>query len=81
MVELQRAEIEQAFDQGEWITVCWDPRCRMHRLDHWASGRWVTHSRRNEYAKYTHGICQKHARAFQREVQRFFAERNKAAAA
>ena len=81
MMETMNTEINQAFAQAEWITVCWDPKCRMHRLDHWAAGRWVTHTRRDEYAKYTHGICKKHARAFKREVARFFAQRGKVVAA
>lgn len=68
-------ELERAFTRKEWVTVCWEPGCLMHRLDHWDAERWIAHQRRDGYVCYTHSICKVHARQFEREVQAFFARR------
>lgn len=68
-------ELEDAFAEDDWVGVCWDPDCPMHRLPHWATDDWVAHPRLPSYRHYTHGICPMHVRLFRQETERFLAVR------
>ena len=63
------AELEEAFEAGDMVTVCWEPGCRMHRLYYWHQHEWVEHDRRDGYPNYTHSVCDTHYHAYQDEIQ------------
>ena len=69
-------ELEQAFEAGELVTVCWEPGCTMHRLPHWDESEWVSCERRDEYGQYSHGICRWHLQKYEQEVARFLGHAN-----
>jgi hypothetical protein len=46
----------------------------MHRLYYWDDDRWVEHDKDHEYPNYTHSICDKHFRMYQRELKRLMDE-------
>jgi len=61
-------ELERAFRRGATIIVCWQPGCSMHRLRSWQEGEWEPYPRRNEYPRYSHGICGDHFRKLEQET-------------
>jgi len=81
MMNSPEIEIEEAFEKGEIVTVCWDPECLMHRLPHWDEGRWIAHESKKGYRNYSHGICRFHFRMYQREIERYMAAEAAAPAA
>ena len=67
--ETPEAELERAFENGDLVVACWEPECTMHRLPHWADGQWVSRSRDESHASYSHGICMWHLRACQEQLE------------
>ena len=67
-------ELETAFANGDWIVVCWEPGCRMHRLPHWPKKKWMDRSQQQGYRNYSQSICRSHYRVYQQEIQRAIAE-------
>lgn len=56
------------------ITVCWEPNCRKHRLYCWDDDCWVELDKQDEYANYTHSICDRPFRMYQRGFKRIMNE-------
>ena len=63
-----RDELERAFAAGEWVVVCWEPGCPLHRLIAWQEEEWVEVPCREGYSRYTHGICPAHLDVLMEEI-------------
>jgi hypothetical protein len=61
-------ELESAFANAQMVVKCWEPECSMHRLPHWAEAKWVAFEAKHNYRRYSHGICNWHYLAYQREI-------------
>ncbi|MDP6698047.1 MAG: hypothetical protein QGH25_00225 [Candidatus Latescibacteria bacterium] len=66
--------METAFANGDWIVICREPGCRMHRLPHWPKKEWVARSQQQGYRNYSQSISRSHYRVYQQEIQRSKAE-------
>jgi hypothetical protein len=65
------SDLEQAFENGEVVVVCWEPGCTMHRLPHWSETEWITYPRKKGYQRYSHGICAWHYWVCQQDIEQF----------
>ena len=74
MMRAEQAEIEAAYEQGDMVTVCWEPGCCKHRLYYWEENTWVEHQKREKYQNFTHSICDEHYRCYQEELDQLIAE-------
>ena len=74
-------ELDEAYESGDMITVCWEEGCSMHRLYYWDDETWVSHQKREDYANYTHSICDAHYREYQQELGQLIEEEEAAATA
>ena len=74
-------ELDEAYESGDMITVCWEEGCTMHRLYCWDDERWVPHARRDDYANFTHSICDVHYRSYQEELDQLIEEEEAASTA
>ena len=74
-------QIEEAYDSGDMVTVCWEDDCSMHRLYYWEDEKWVPHKKRKNYTNFTHSICEVHYRVYQEELGQLIEEEEAAAEA
>ena len=74
-------ELHEAYESGDMITVCWEEGCTMHRLYYWDDDKWVSHEKREDYANFTHSICDVHYRDYQEELDQLIEEEEAAATA
>jgi hypothetical protein len=70
--DVRGADLELAFATGRLVIKCWVPECPLHRLPNWPEGVWMATAPR-DYGLYSHGICQRHLRQYQREIERLLA--------
>lgn len=73
-MKTSRLQLEHALTRSELVTVCWEPTCSMHRLDHWGAQQWLSFEKSPTYRHYSHGICPEHARLLQGEIDQFLHE-------
>ncbi len=71
-VDARGRDLELAFAAGRLVIKCWVPECPLHRLPNWPEGVWMATAPR-AYDLYSHGICQRHLRQYQREIERLLA--------
>ena len=74
-------ELEEAYESGDMVTVCWEEDCSMHRLYYWDEERWVPHKKRETYTNLTHSICDVHFHMYQEELDQMIEEEEAAAQA
>ena len=72
----ENEQLEEAFASDDMVTVCWEPACHMHRLYYWPEEKWVEHNKKNNYAKYTHSICDYHYQQYHEEIEQMIADKD-----